>query len=336
MIRRTDALGNQQDWNGLVWQSSLPTSGSSFWLPADGRESWTCLWQPLSARRWRLQLPRAHPGVRSRGQPESHAIDGGDGHTSRHGGTNRLNEHQQRQHGHIEHRRRHRSDRDQRRNRDALLERQRVLVRVAVDVTHLHMGAGCPANGTKTVYAEFRDLAGNVFATSDDIVLDTVAPAVTIVTPQPYEVLSGNPYVISGTAFDSGSGLQSVGVSIRRHTDNWYWNGSDWTSAQIYNTASGTDSWTYGWNIPSGSSGATYTVRAVAWDRAGIRTSSPAMAQGLTVAGAPTTVYVSPTGSDAGAGTEASPFRTIAHALDRGDRRRHGQCCWRRLQRGRC
>ena len=95
-----------------------------------------------------------------------------------------------------------------------------------------------PGNGPKTVYARYRDAAGNVSAImSDDIYLDGAPPSSTITSP------ADGSYVrtyctLTGTASDTGgSGLARVEVS----TDG----GTTWM------TASGHSTWSYAWAVPA-------------------------------------------------------------------------------------
>jgi LmbE family N-acetylglucosaminyl deacetylase len=76
-----------------------------------------------------------------------------------------------------------------------------------------------------------------------------------------------SPTGLCGTAADSGSGVQSVQVSIYRASTNRYWNGSTFGSTtERWSTATGTTSWTYGLGIPGQGS---YTVRVRATDGVG-------------------------------------------------------------------
>lgn len=68
-------------------------------------------------------------------------------------------------------------------------------------------------DGNKTIYAWFKDAAGNISsAASDSIILDTTAPIVTITSPTSGDTYtaSGNTISLSGSASDSLSGVSSV------------------------------------------------------------------------------------------------------------------------------
>ena len=78
---------------------------------------------------------------------------------------------------------------------------------------------------------------------------------------------------ICGTAIDSPppaspSGLAKVQVSIQRSSDSKYWNGSAWVDGQIWNDASGTTSWSYGFDHSNLTDGNSYSVQSRATDAA--------------------------------------------------------------------
>jgi hypothetical protein len=105
-------------------------------------------------------------------------------------------------------------------------------------------------DGSKTVYAWYKDAAGNVSTTaSDSITLDTTDPAVTITSPtsnSTYATTSGT-VSLGGSASDSRSGVNSVTWSNNR-------GGSG--------TASGTTSWSIsGITLFSGDNIITVTAR---------------------------------------------------------------------------
>ncbi len=71
-----------------------------------------------------------------------------------------------------------------------------------------------------------------------------------------------------GTAFDPGPGqLDRVEIQLRNVSLDTYWDGSSWTPASAWITASGTSSWTYA--LPALSYGMNYRLRAMAIDGAG-------------------------------------------------------------------
>src|SRR3990167_6091184 len=74
-------------------------------------------------------------------------------------------------------------------------------------------------DGSKTVYAWYKDSSGNVSATTNDsITLDTTAPAITITTPTSNSTYSTTSSTISlgGSASDSTSGVSSITWSSDR------------------------------------------------------------------------------------------------------------------------
>jgi Tol biopolymer transport system component len=129
-------------------------------------------------------------------------------------------------------------------------------------------------DGSKTVCVQYKDAAGNVSATATDaITLDTVAPESNIGFPEA-DTYTTDEYNagcddatpdICGTAADAGgSGVSSVDVRIRRSSDATYWNGSEWVAESTWNPASGTATWSYGFEAEED----TYTVNSRATDAA--------------------------------------------------------------------
>jgi hypothetical protein len=77
---------------------------------------------------------------------------------------------------------------------------------------------------------------------------------------------------VSGTASDSGSGVAVVQVSLKRASDNKYWDGSSsWVSTEQWLSTTGTASWSTFTGLPSGADlvDGSYTARSVATDNAG-------------------------------------------------------------------
>src|SRR5919201_1459565 len=74
-----------------------------------------------------------------------------------------------------------------------------------------------------------------------------------------------------GTASDgTDSGVSQVQISIKRSSDNTYWNGSTWSgTTESLQTATGTTSWNYAFAASNLTDGVTYTVHTVATDNAG-------------------------------------------------------------------
>jgi hypothetical protein len=127
------------------------------------------------------------------------------------------------------------------------------------------------SDGEKTVEGEFRDMiSGNTLSTSDTIIMDRIAPTSTTMTSGSFGPATW-PGGISGMAGDDRSGVVQALVSVRRSTDDAYWDGTAFivSGAPIFNAANGTESWF----LPLGSvvltDGATYIVQSRAIDAAG-------------------------------------------------------------------
>ena len=132
-----------------------------------------------------------------------------------------------------------------------------------------------PSNGSYTVRAVATDLGGNTSATSRTFTIDRTPPTVATTFP-----VAGGTYndttwndgcasTICGTAADVGSSVASVKVSVRQGSGN-YWDGTSFASAsEVLLTASGTTSWSLAFPATNFPTEGSYTVRAVATDRAG-------------------------------------------------------------------
>jgi hypothetical protein len=74
--------------------------------------------------------------------------------------------------------------------------------------------------------------------------LDLAEPNTSILVPDilTQENFSGK---LTGTATDNESGLMKVEILLKRLSDNFYWNGSEWTQNESWLTASGLSSWNY-------------------------------------------------------------------------------------------
>jgi hypothetical protein len=111
--------------------------------------------------------------------------------------------------------------------------------------------------------------------TDNTLTYDSTPPTSTISFPTNGGLYNATSYAagcptpgICGTASDDvgGSGVQRVDVAIQRTSDHHYWNGTDFTSTTVvWNLASGTTSWSYGFTPPDG----TYTVQSRATDNVG-------------------------------------------------------------------
>ncbi len=93
-------------------------------------------------------------------------------------------------------------------------------------------------DGLKTVYARFRDRAGNMAKAYDDIILQSSVLKSVITSPKDGEYIKGTSYIIKGVASNlTGVDLERVEIS----TDG----GITW------NIAVGTSSWNYDWTLPA-------------------------------------------------------------------------------------
>lgn len=160
-------------------------------------------------------------------------------------------------------------------------------------------------DGEKTIYARYKDQAGNIsIPYSATITLDTVPPASSITTPAAGAYITSPSVTITGNADDpAGSGLTKVEVS----TDG----GTSWHDAQ------GTGQWSYTWTTPTDGN---YTIKTRATDIAS-NTETPgagitvtvdktppastitAPAAGASIGGA-ATYAITGTANDTGAGVE--------------------------------
>ena len=106
-------------------------------------------------------------------------------------------------------------------------------------------------------------------AAGQTLLVDAVDPVADTTMPASDQVLAGSAYTISGTTSDSGSGVNSVAVRIES-SEGTYWNGTGFVPAETWLPATGTDSWTYDWTLPSPEDRtSTYAITARATDSVG-------------------------------------------------------------------
>jgi len=144
-----------------------------------------------------------------------------------------------------------------------------------------------PADGTYQVAATAVDVFSNPSTSpKQTVVIDNTAPGASITAPAAAGLYasSGTTYAatsnypaeaawsgaISGTASDATSGVQSVAISIRRVSTGLYWNGASFASAaELFQTATGTSSWSLAFAAANFPAGGSYSVRAQTTDVAG-------------------------------------------------------------------
>jgi LmbE family N-acetylglucosaminyl deacetylase len=123
-----------------------------------------------------------------------------------------------------------------------------------------------------------QDMAGNPLATDftwsfTTAVVDLTPPVVTAAFPasSSYNAARWNAGCatngICGTASDSGTGVQKVEISLRRLSNNRYWNGTGFNSTtELWFSATGTTSWAYTFAASSFPGAGSYTLRVRATD----------------------------------------------------------------------
>ena len=103
------------------------------------------------------------------------------------------------------------------------------------------------------------------------VVSDTTPPISLVISPVNNSTYTTTGLTtISGTSFDSTSGINNVRVRIYRPIDAKYWDGSisDWTITETWNTATGTNNWSYSISSSAWTSGY-YWVNSRSQDNAG-------------------------------------------------------------------
>jgi photosystem II stability/assembly factor-like uncharacterized protein len=144
--------------------------------------------------------------------------------------------------------------------------------------TALSTTISASADGIYVIGFTATDAAGNSASAAMGLTWDTTAPSSAITAPAgPYA--SGTSCNITGTASDTGSGIQMVEVGITPDggTTTWY-------------DAIGTTSWNYSWTLPADGS---YKIQSRATDNAG-HVETPGTGISVTVDGS-SPVIISPT-----------------------------------------
>src|SRR5205085_3887171 len=112
--------------------------------------------------------------------------------------------------------------------------------------------------------------AAGSLGTNKNIVIDTIAPTSAVSSPANGATVNALTS-ISGTDSDTGgSGVAFVEISLKRNSDNHYWNGSDWSSTSEVFLGAGNTTWSKSSGLPSGVNllDGSYTVRSRATDNA--------------------------------------------------------------------
>ncbi len=133
-------------------------------------------------------------------------------------------------------------------------------------------------DGEYTLRVSALDKAGNRTSVSTDeitILVDNTFPTSTITGPGESTdsatlIVNNWDGTVTGTANDSGSGLERVELSLQRGSDNLFWDGTNWVSGSETSTrvpATGTDTWSFDLGFSPAQD--TYTVISHAVDLAG-------------------------------------------------------------------
>ncbi|TLM98293.1 MAG: hypothetical protein FDZ75_02670, partial [Actinobacteria bacterium] len=145
------------------------------------------------------------------------------------------------------------------------------------------LGAG---DGNKTVTFDFTADGVNVAGSaSDSIVLDTGVPSVALSAPGAGFSYNAASVTVSGTSSDSGSGVSSAQVRVRR-ADGRSWDGSAWVAGDAWLTAMTSDAnatWSLTWTPDADvkASGQIVTISARATDAAGLVANATDVASGV-------------------------------------------------------
>ncbi|UCH88907.1 MAG: hypothetical protein JSV49_11830, partial [Thermoplasmata archaeon] len=104
--------------------------------------------------------------------------------------------------------------------------------------------------------------AGNIFF------IDLDKPYTTIDIPSNNSIVNKLDTISGCSDDEGGSGIVDVRITIRRMTDLYYWDGSDWSSSESWLLASGTRNWAYDTSAVTWTSDTEYIIRSQARDNA--------------------------------------------------------------------
>jgi hypothetical protein len=178
------------------------------------------------------------------------------------------------------------------------------------------------ANGSFDFIAT--DAAGNT--SSETVTINNIDKTLPISTITTFDLASGNTVTtnswngeIAGTASDSLSGVNKVELTIQNVSNNQYWNGSAWQTAETNVTATETTSWTY--QISSAPADGTYKITSHATDNAGNTENSYTITIVLDKTIPEVDISLNPTVGDASNGWyKTQPTITLTPADDNFDR----------------
>ena len=181
-------------------------------------------------------------------------------------------------------------------------------------------------DGTYTIKYFSTDTAANVESVKTagtQIRIDKTLPTVAITTASVIYSSSNVSYSnesgqwggsITGTAADSGSGVSLVQVSIQQGSGN-YWNGTSFGSAsQVFQSATGTTSWSYAIAASAFGVGGTYTISAKSTDVATNVSTTATQAINIDDDPAKTVFVDSTSGNDANNGTSTTTAEASINA----------------------
>lgn len=128
-----------------------------------------------------------------------------------------------------------------------------------------------------------RDTSGGLIVQIGRMIqIDQTPPETNITDPVSGQVLGGTTKLITGNALNDIT-IYQVKVAIIRDADNYYWDGSTWSSSPVWNNADITSgqgtpeaNWQYSWVLPSSNGGA-FTIQAKAIDESSIEDPTPAV-----------------------------------------------------------